>query len=93
MWIILNMGYFIFEIPTMHRRLLKSEMGQWYRRDIILPVIIVASIALVTREAMPADVSRWVSLIWVLVTLVLSFVASAWATGFLNSRLLKVKRL
>lgn len=92
-WIILNLGYFIFEVPIMHRRLLKGEMGQWYRRDIILPVIIVTSIGLITHAIMPVDSSKLVSFIGVFVALALSFVVSAWATGYLNIKILKVNRV
>lgn len=92
-WIILNLGYFIFEVPLMHRRLLKGEMGQWYRRDIIVPVVIITSIGLIFRAIVPVDSSKFVALVGVLVALALSFVASAWATGYLNIKMLKVNRL
>ncbi len=83
-WIILNLGYFIFEVPIMHRRLLKGEMGKWYRRDVFLPILIVSAIGLIAREILPVDSSKMIMLLGVLGTLVLSFVASAWATGQLN---------
>jgi len=83
-WIILNLGYFIFEVPIMHRRLLKGEMGKWYRRDVFLPILIVSAIVLIAREILPVDSSKMIMLLGVLGTLVLAFVASAWATGHLN---------
>ena len=83
-WIILNLGYFIFEVPIMHRRLLKGEMGKWYRRDIILPILIVSTIGLIAREILPVNSSKMILLLGVLSTFALAFVASAWATGHLN---------
>ncbi len=93
-WIILNLGYLIFEIPIMHRRLLKGEMSKWYSRDVFLPILIVTTIGLIAREILPVDSSKMIMLLGVFSTLALSFIASAWATGHLNIiqfiRLLKV---
>jgi len=33
-WICLALGYFVIEVPLMHRRLLKSIMWRWYFHDI-----------------------------------------------------------
>jgi O-antigen/teichoic acid export membrane protein len=47
-WIILNTGYTLFAIPTMHRRLLRGEQWRWYLIDVgrplaaVLPVVILA---------------------------------------------------
>jgi len=90
-WIILNLGYLIFEIPIMHRRLLKNEMGKWYWRDLILPIIIVASIGLIFREALPEDASKFAALAGVFISLALSFIASAWIAGYLKIKM-KVTR-
>ncbi|MEE8617690.1 MAG: hypothetical protein V3S86_00275, partial [Nitrosomonadaceae bacterium] len=76
--------YFIFEVPIMHRRLLKGEMGKWYRRDIILPILIVSTIGLIAREILPVNSSKMILLLGVLSTFALAFVASAWVTGQLN---------
>jgi len=89
-WIILNFGYFIFEIPIMHRRLLKGEMGKWYRRDVILPILIVTTIGLIARETLPVDSSKMIMLLGVFSTLALSFIASAWATGHLNIQMIQL---
>ena len=83
-WIILNLGYIIFEVPIMHRYLLKDEMGRWYRRDIILPIIIVGTIGLIARETLPEDSSNIIMLLGVFSTFAFSFVAASWSTGHLN---------
>ncbi len=92
-WIILNLGYFIFEVPVMHRRLLKGEMGKWYGRDVILPAAIITIIGLVTRAILPVDSSRLITLLGVFSMLAISFLASAWVAGYLNIKKLKVNRL
>ena len=83
-WIILNLSYLIFEVPIMHRRLLRDEMAKWYSRDVFLPILIVTAIGLIAREILPADSSKMIMLLGVLGTFALAFVASAWATGQLN---------
>jgi O-antigen/teichoic acid export membrane protein len=88
-WIILNLGYFILEVPIMHRRLLKVEMGKWYGRDVILPVLIVTIIGLIGRAILPMDASKLITLLGIFGTFALSFVAAAWIAGFLNIKTLK----
>lgn len=91
-WIILNLGYFLFEVPIMHRRVLKNEMGKWYRRDVILPTIIVIVIGLATRAILPMNSSKLITLLGVLSALTLSLVVSAWIAGYLNIKILKMNR-
>ncbi len=83
-WIILNLAYLIFEVPIMHRRLLKGEMGKWYSRDVFLPILIVSAIGLIAHEILPVGSSKIIMLLGVLSTCTLSFIAAAWATGHLN---------
>jgi len=89
-WIILNLAYLIFEVPIMHRRLLKGEMGKWYSRDVFLPILIVSAIGLIAHEILPADSSKMIILLGVLSTFAFSFVTSAWATGHLNIQLIQL---
>ena len=91
-WIILNSGYYIFLVPIMHRSLLKGEMGKWYRRDIILPILITTAIGLFARTIMPVDASKLITLFGMLITLVLTFSASVLAADNLNFRMLKANR-
>ena len=83
-WIILNLAYLIFEVPIMHRRLLRGEMGKWYSRDVFLPILIVSVIGLIAHEILLVGSSKIIMLLGVLRTFSLSFIVSAWATGQLN---------
>ena len=38
-WFVLNIGMFLFEIPIMHRRILRKEKWRWYLQDICLPLV------------------------------------------------------
>ena len=68
-----------------------------YGYDVFIPVLIVSIIGLATHEIhdiFPIDVSEVITVLAVLCTLLFSFIASAWATGNLNARvmsLLKIK--
>jgi len=89
-WIILNLAYLIFEVPIMHRRLLKGEMGKWYSRDVFLPILIVSTIGLIAHEILPVDSSKMIMLLGVFSTFALSFIAAAWATGHLNIQFIQL---
>lgn len=49
-----NIGYFLFEVPIMHRRLLRSEMQAWYMRDVLLPFGISLAVVGLGRILLPA---------------------------------------
>ena len=44
-WVILNLGYVLFAIQIMHRRLLPTEKWRWYREDIGIPLIVSLAVA------------------------------------------------
>jgi len=39
-WFVLNLGYIIFWIPIMHKRLLPKEKWQWYWNDVGVPILV-----------------------------------------------------
>ena len=88
-WLILNLGYLAIEVPIMHRRLLKTEMRNWYQRDIIQPLLLVTVVVLCFYMAMPDHTSRLITFSWILMTLMFSLAVSAWGTGYLCFKKLK----
>ena len=44
-WLLLNVGYVLFEIPIMHRKLLCKEKWKWYWYDVCVPLIAALSLA------------------------------------------------
>lgn len=44
-WLVLNMGMFFFEIPIMHRRILRKEKWRWYLQDVCLPLAVCVLVA------------------------------------------------
>jgi len=73
-WILLNAGYLIILIPLMHRRLLPTEMKQWYLNDIGLPFLIIAIMVFLSRILMPSDLTKHFVLLWIILTPVIAFV-------------------
>ena len=73
-WIILNAGYLVIMIPLMHKRILTSEMKQWYLLDIGAPLLIIAVIVLSARFLLPIDASKSVTLLWIVFTPMIAFI-------------------
>lgn len=56
-WLALNLGYYVFEIPIMHRRLLRDEMWRWYLIDTLAPLGGCLALAHALRLAVPETYS------------------------------------
>lgn len=52
-WMVLNAGYVLFQIPLMHRRILQGEMGAWYLRDVAIPMAAAAAAGLMLTTFRP----------------------------------------
>lgn len=48
-WALLNLGYLIFAVPIMHKRVLRNEMWHWFEYDICLPLVGALAPALIGR--------------------------------------------
>lgn len=88
-WLVLNIGYLVVEVPIMHRSLLKDEMWAWYGRDIALPLVVVVTVVLLFHMTMPSEPSRFVAVSWIMMALISSFAASALGMGYCRSRAIK----
>jgi hypothetical protein len=73
-WIILNASYLFIMIPLMHKRILTSEMKQWYLLDIGAPLLIIAGIVVTARFLLPVDASKYVNLMWIVFTPLIAFI-------------------
>jgi O-antigen/teichoic acid export membrane protein len=87
-WIALNLGYLVFSIQLMHRRLLPSEKWRWYLRDVALPLGL-AALAGWLLTAWPLALERRGVLLAQIVTIaVLVYAAAALASPQVRVRLL-----
>jgi O-antigen/teichoic acid export membrane protein len=81
-WILLNGGYFVIEIPIMHSRVLKRDMWRWYFQDVGMPFCFVLIVVLLSRIFMPHIESFYLSLTWILVTGLLAILSAMLAVPF-----------
>jgi O-antigen/teichoic acid export membrane protein len=83
-WVILNTAYLIILVPIMHRRLLRDELGEWYKNDILKIALPPLLITTMTRLALPSwDIGLWI-LVPVTASLLLSFAGCFLLAGRLN---------
>lgn len=57
-WLAVNVGYYLFEVPIMHRRLLKGELWAWWLRDTLFPGILVGFVFMASSRVFPGT-SGW----------------------------------
>ena len=58
-WFVFNVGYFVLEIPMMHRRLLRRELWEWWAFDTCLPMGIAAAILWISARLSPPGSGVW----------------------------------
>ncbi len=61
-WIAVNLGYYLFQVPVMHKLLLPSELLRWWLADTLLPAAAVAVVYAVAWLAVPRVLSPMYSL-------------------------------
>lgn len=88
-WIVLNSGYFLFEIPIMHSRFLKGEMWRWYIRDVGEPVLIALAVIGCSRLLFPAALSGLSAFIWIALTGTLSILGAGLSPAMAHYKDLK----
>lgn len=90
LWCLVNLGFVVVGIPLMHRRLERGEMGAWYLKDILPPVLaagIVAGVAGWLLPALPRSLLGLFTLAAVSgVTLAAAALAAAPVRAFLRER-------
>ena len=80
MWIVLNAGYLVFEIPIMHRRLLRGQALSYYVLDVGVPLLISLVLLGASWYALPRAWPLGLQVFWIAVacglTLATCFAAS-----------------
>jgi hypothetical protein len=94
-WVILHMGLFFFEIPIMHRRLLRKEKWRWYLQDVCLPLITCVFVAGIGRIFIREPMSQYMMLLYLIIISVLTIGMTAITTpvtkAWLFEQWLKIK--
>jgi O-antigen/teichoic acid export membrane protein len=85
-WLALNAGYLAVQPMLLHRRFLHSELRSWMFRDIAAPVVVVATLAVVTRQMLPPAASRATALVQVVTVGMMLLLAALASTGEVRRR-------
>jgi len=75
-WLILNIGYMMFEIPIMHGKILQKEMWHWYWNDVSIPILAGLSFASIGRLLLNGTTSQSVMLLSLIVVSLFTFAAT-----------------
>lgn len=90
-WLGINLGYLLYTIPAMHRRLLPGEMWHWYWSDVLRPLAGAAmAIAAAALLAPGADASRLDWLGFMLASGSAATLAAALLAGTVRQRIFAV---
>lgn len=79
-WVILNLGSVLFEIPMMHGRLLRGEKWKWCLHDVLIPLIAALLLAGTGKLLMPAGMPQWVTVIYLMIVSAVTLVGVAMVT-------------
>jgi len=94
-WLVLNIGYVIFWVPIMHKRLLLEEKWRWYGQDVCLPLMACTIVAGLGRLFVIESISQYSMLLFLIIISVLSLGLTSIATPvtrfWLFEQLLKIK--
>jgi O-antigen/teichoic acid export membrane protein len=88
-WLILNIGYVFFEIPIMHRRLLRNEKWRWYLQDVCLPFAACILVAGLGRLLISGPMSLLMMLLYLIIISALTLGTAAIITPITRTLLLK----
>lgn len=75
-WIIMNSTYVIFMVPIFFKRYFTEEKSEWYLKDIVFPGIVAFSICIISWLIFPNLVSPFFIFIWIIITGLVSLVAT-----------------
>jgi O-antigen/teichoic acid export membrane protein len=88
-WLILNLGYILFEIPVMHLRLLHNEKWRWYLHDVGIPLGVSVLIAGLGRLFISSSMPQIVLVFWLIIVSTLTLGATAMITPVTRAWIIK----
>jgi O-antigen/teichoic acid export membrane protein len=86
-WLILNIGYVLLEIPLMHRRILREEKWRWYLQDVAIPLLACLSLAGLGRLLLIGPTSQPMMLLHLMIVSVLTLGVTIISVPTMRSRL------
>ena len=88
-WLLLNAGSVLFEIPIMHRRFLHKEKWHWYWQDVLIPLGTAILIAGLGKIFMGDAMTQFMTLIYLIIVSALTLGITAIATNATRSWVLE----
>lgn len=67
-WLVINISYYLIEVPIMHRRLLKNEMWSWWIGDTFIPGLITFIVFYAAYYFVPKNVSFYLNFFFAFLT-------------------------
>lgn len=93
-WIATNVGYYLFEAPLMHRRLLKKELPRWWLIDTLFPMAIATIIFGCAWLLVTTNQNPWIGVLQAGFTALVTFGVMVWALpGLRNDGIYAFHRL
>ena len=91
-WVILNIGYIVFGLYFMHRKLLKGELRRWYVSDFVKPGIISLVVVGFFWMTMPVESMEIFRILWIVLAFITSLGAAFLMTSSLRRSLFRMKQ-
>lgn len=79
-WFVLNLGYVLFEIPMVHKRLLRHEKWRWYINDVFYPLGASVLIAGLGKLLISGISSPFVKIIYIGIVFIFTLAVTAFTT-------------
>ncbi|MDP4207570.1 MAG: oligosaccharide flippase family protein [Bacteroidota bacterium] len=83
-WLVMNSTYIIFMVPIFFRSYLTHEKLKWYLNDIGIPLITAFLVCLISLIIEPHLHAKSAIIIWILITLLISFFATGMSLSFIR---------
>ena len=85
-WVALNVGYATIAMHYMYRKLLSQEKWQWYFSDLGMPALSIGVIVVISYIAYPNLSLAIYQIVWISITLALSFITGLSMTPRIPSK-------
>lgn len=91
-WLVINLGNFLFGAPLMHRRLLRGELKRWYLDDVFPPMLAATAVALSAKWIHPLVGRDFLGVAWLTLVGGVALAAAALASNRLRLLMLRYTR-
>lgn len=87
-WLLLNVGYIVFGLILMHRKIFRGELISWVANDFGLPSVAVVGVMAGFVFLMPQEATELVRLAWILLAVLVAFCVAVWVAPAIRNEFL-----